>query len=421
MNGKSDPFVKVYWDTSSKKLKTPTQHKTLNPEWNFRVEMPPPESSTAMLILDVYDWDKLGRNEFLGRATVSMDELSKLYPGPTFYKLELQAKTKDKDKDKKPVKKLQGTIHFSVHLLLKEKLKPQLHFGRALSESVKRTQDDNYPHLIDKALEFLVKEEAINSEGIIRIPGGKSEIYKLKDEFDVGKSLSFEGEDPFVVAGLLKLYFYELPDSLFPQKEFMMARKIDTWENLKSSVPALKQIIDQMSELNIGILKRLIQYFVTLSNNSSVNKMDSRAVAISIGPSILIAPDIREDPLQFVSATKVAQSIMQCMILYAGDLGLAAENATESSLHSLPPPPLDIPPPSDSPTDVPPPPPTDLPGPLPPPTYQPPPNDAMTPEAPSTPTSLSSNTETDAPPLSTSSSTTTPISSPPLSPFSPSN
>jgi len=53
--------------------------------------------------------------------------------------------------------------------------------------------------------------------------------------------------------------------------------------------------------------------------------MDARAISISIGPSIVIAPDIREDPLQFVSATKVAPAIMQCMMNNAKSLGLLDE------------------------------------------------------------------------------------------------
>lgn len=42
--------------------------------------------------------------------------------------------------------------------------------------------------------------------------------------------------------------------------------------------------------------------------------MDPRAISISIGPSVCVHPDIREDQLQFVEATKVVPPLMQTMV-----------------------------------------------------------------------------------------------------------
>lgn len=46
----------------------------------------------------------------------------------------------------------------------------------------------------------------MRTEGIIRIPGSKGDIYRLKDKIDEGKNVVFDPEDPMDVAGLLKVF-----------------------------------------------------------------------------------------------------------------------------------------------------------------------------------------------------------------------
>jgi len=206
---------------------------------------------------------------------------------------------------------------------LKEKLKQQLHFGRTLEESFKTAMEDGREHCVDVALKSLHKKEALTAEGIIRIPGAKPSIYAQKDQFDAGISVNLENEDPFVVAGLFKLYLYSLPDSLFPQKAFQDAKELEfESDNIEETIKQMKFIIDKIPDLNRKLLCKVMQYFITLSQYSDINKMDARAISISIGPSIVIAPDIREDPHQFVNATKIAPALVQFMMAHAKQLGL---------------------------------------------------------------------------------------------------
>ena len=57
----------------------------------------------------------------------------------------------------------------------------------------------------------------VNEEGIFRISGSLEQILKLKSRLDSGHSIDFfeENSDCHVIAGLLRLYFRELPDPLF--------------------------------------------------------------------------------------------------------------------------------------------------------------------------------------------------------------
>src|SRR5690554_4784236 len=115
--------------------------------------------------------------------------------------------------------------------------------------------------------------------------------------------------------------------------------------------------------------------------------MDARAISISIGPSILVHPDIREDPLQFVDATKIVPPLMQNMIVHYGaifdngEINLNTPTYSAAPSDAPPPPPEGIPPP---PEGIPPPPTT----------MAPPPSDSIPPPVFPTESSESGNPET---------------------------
>jgi len=266
-----------------------------------------------------------------------------------------------------------------------------------LVDSLAQSQKDGQVHIIDRCLEYLDKDIPMRTEGIIRIPGSKGDIYKMKDKIDEGKNITFENEDPMDVAGLFKLYLYCLPDSLFPRTAYTVGSKINFEANMDEGVKQLRGIVQVIKEPHLSVLKKVTKYFVKLASYAAYNKMDPRAISISIGPSVLVHPDIREDQLAFVEATKIVPPLMQALINYhnaifnGGDIAVNPPGYVPlvSSVPSIPstPPPTDIPPPSLPPTGPPiGPPPTDsIPPPpsdymAPPPTYiAPPPSDPPAP------------------------------------------
>ena len=74
--GSSDPFVEVRYGDES--VKSTVKKKTLAPDWRGEVvsipvlETADPESE---VILTVWDWDRVGSNDFMGRASVTLGEL----------------------------------------------------------------------------------------------------------------------------------------------------------------------------------------------------------------------------------------------------------------------------------------------------------------------------------------------------------
>ncbi|GER51268.1 calcium-dependent lipid-binding family protein [Striga asiatica] len=75
--GLSDPYVKL--SLSGEKLstkKTTIKKKTLNPEWNEDFKISVKEPQTQMLLINIYDWDKVGSHDRLGTQNFPLKMLA---------------------------------------------------------------------------------------------------------------------------------------------------------------------------------------------------------------------------------------------------------------------------------------------------------------------------------------------------------
>eukprot|EP01156_Anaeramoeba_ignava_P002757 Anaeramoba_ignava/a219449_53.p1 GENE.a219449_53~~a219449_53.p1 ORF type:complete len:533 (+),score=174.37 a219449_53:6-1604(+) len=71
-NGKSDPYCKVFY--GKKKQKTKTIKKTLDPVWNEKLKFEKMKLDSD-LEFEVYDWDRFGGDDPLGKTKISVREL----------------------------------------------------------------------------------------------------------------------------------------------------------------------------------------------------------------------------------------------------------------------------------------------------------------------------------------------------------
>jgi len=99
LNGTSDPYVKVYlMPDKKKKFETKVQKKSLNPVFNetFDFKVPYKEIGGKTMVLAVYDFDRFGKHDIIGKIEVPMNsiDLGQIYEATK----ELEAADKDSEK-----------------------------------------------------------------------------------------------------------------------------------------------------------------------------------------------------------------------------------------------------------------------------------------------------------------------------------
>jgi len=78
LNGTSDPYVKVYlMPDKKKKFETKVQKKSLNPVFNetFDFKVPYKEIGGKTMVLAVYDFDRFGKHDIIGKIEVPMNSI----------------------------------------------------------------------------------------------------------------------------------------------------------------------------------------------------------------------------------------------------------------------------------------------------------------------------------------------------------
>ncbi|TMW55493.1 hypothetical protein Poli38472_010375 [Pythium oligandrum] len=76
LNGKSDPFVKVYYD-GKEVASSPRVKRNLNPRWDYEVSIPLVHAGWMYVIVEIWDRDELSSNDLLGALRVPFPDWRK--------------------------------------------------------------------------------------------------------------------------------------------------------------------------------------------------------------------------------------------------------------------------------------------------------------------------------------------------------
>ncbi|KAJ8302227.1 hypothetical protein KUTeg_021214 [Tegillarca granosa] len=222
-------------------------------------------------------------------------------------------------------------------------------FGGSLEEYIEATNQD-IP-LIIKSCIRAINLYGMHHQGIFRISGAQVEINEFKADFEKGHDplVDVDPSDINSVAGVLKLYFRELREPLFPLPlfdELVACSKQDDSQRIEK----IKELLSPLHRSIIIVMRYLFAFLNHLSEYSDENMMDAYNLAICFGPTLLPIPPDRDQVSYQTNVHEVIKTIImhheeifpndgsgdvyEKCILEDRDTPDATEDEDTSSIHS---------------------------------------------------------------------------------------
>jgi SLIT-ROBO Rho GTPase activating protein len=172
-------------------------------------------------------------------------------------------------------------------------------FGGSLEEYLEDSNQD-IPTIL-KSCVRVVNLYGLHHQGLFRVSGSQVEIMNMREAFE-------RGDDPLAdmadasdinsVAGVLKLYFRELREPLFPIQYFDHFMELSQLESKHEFVVKVRDLVKVWPRPTFIVMRYLFAFLNHLSEFSDENMMDPWNLAICFGPTLVPIPEDR-DQVQF--------------------------------------------------------------------------------------------------------------------------
>ncbi|XP_072027209.1 SLIT-ROBO Rho GTPase-activating protein 3-like isoform X2 [Amphiura filiformis] len=206
-------------------------------------------------------------------------------------------------------------------------------FGGDLITYINASRRD-IPLVVERCVEYITLY-GLSHQGIFRTPGSQQDVDEYMRAFEKGRDVLYElgpKGDINLIASLLKKYFRDLPEPLFPLAmfdQFLDSTKIQQGQD---RIPCLAQLVENLQKPVMVVMRYLFQFLKVLSQRSDETYMDSRNLATCLGPTLMWGPNAA-DALQYASNVN---EVVETMILFQEDIFPKAEgNETEYSFISI--------------------------------------------------------------------------------------
>ncbi|RKO91864.1 Rho GTPase activation protein, partial [Blyttiomyces helicus] len=168
------------------------------------------------------------------------------------------------------------------------------------------------PTVVSKCVEC-VERHGMRTAGVYRVSGTNTLVQKLRTVLD--RDAEHVSMDEWVsdihnVTGVLKLYFRELPDPLFPRamyKRFIEAARI---EDERMRLIAIHEVVNQLHDANYATLQELMGHLWRIQSHESDTRMTVQNLSIVWGPTLLDSPDTASDPIELKLQSRVVETVL---------------------------------------------------------------------------------------------------------------
>ncbi|XP_077405120.1 rho GTPase-activating protein 4-like [Vanacampus margaritifer] len=143
------------------------------------------------------------------------------------------------------------------------------------------------PLVVESSIRF-INLNGLHHEGIFRVSGSQVEVNNLRDAFERGEDpLAEDKSDLDSVAGVLKMYFRDLKNPLFPVDSLSRLLECAYIKNDGERADQLKSVISSFPEPLIIVMRYLFAFLHHVSQYSDENMMQPYNLAVCFGPSLV--------------------------------------------------------------------------------------------------------------------------------------
>lgn len=192
----------------------------------------------------------------------------------------------------------------------------KLTFGVPLESCPKSDNLEYVPRFVEMCTE-IIETRGLEVVGIYRVPGNNAAVSALTEELNKGINVSLQDTkcDTNVVSSLLKSFFRKLPDSLLTSELYPRFIEADKIDDPKERLYVIKNILSDLPIHQYETLKHLILHLKRVVDNSEVNKMEARNLAIMFGPTLV--RNVEDNMVTMVTDMSHQCRIVESLLLYA--------------------------------------------------------------------------------------------------------
>uniref|UniRef100_A0A182MER2 SLIT-ROBO Rho GTPase-activating protein 1 n=1 Tax=Anopheles culicifacies TaxID=139723 RepID=A0A182MER2_9DIPT len=200
--------------------------------------------------------------------------------------------------------------------------RPKL-FGGSLEEYLE-VSGEEIPLIVRSCIR-VINLYGLHHQGIFRVSGSQVEISNFKEAFERGDDPLAEmtdASDINSVAGVLKLYLRELREPLFPLIYFDHFVQLAQLDSKHEIVSGIRKFFQSLPKSVVVVIRYLFAFLNHLSEYSDENMMDAYNLAICFGPTLMPAPEDK-DQVQFQNQVNelIKNIIVHHAELFPKDLG----------------------------------------------------------------------------------------------------
>uniref|UniRef100_A0A8D8RS93 Rho GTPase-activating protein 190 n=1 Tax=Cacopsylla melanoneura TaxID=428564 RepID=A0A8D8RS93_9HEMI len=173
--------------------------------------------------------------------------------------------------------------------------------------------EHSVPLILEKCIQF-IESEGLDSEGIYRVPGNRAHVDLLFQKFAEDSNTDINSLDIPVnaVATALKDFFSKKLPPLFTEEHMAELEDISIRGDRSCRLLALRALLKKLPPANFEVLKFVFHHLQRVVENSKLNSMDSKNLAICWWPTLL--PIEFSDMGKFEQLRPHLEDIVQTMI-----------------------------------------------------------------------------------------------------------